>query len=271
LEKQALAKSAGSIPSLLGATNPELFFGITMFTTLLMLLIVCLEKPHLVIISAEDEYQTEKTLPVFAEKHLSEYRVSVVLADPKNKNHLPEIQKLETADVAILSVRRRPLVEADLKVIRKYVEAKKPLVAIRTSSHAFAPKAGEKLPEGVAAWLTFDQDVLGCKYTGHYSNKIKTTLTRPASANAHAALKDIGRDPFNSPSWLYKSGQLADNCTLLLTGTAAENPPEPAAWVRTAGEKHGRVFYTCLGHAGDFELKEFQTLLKNGVNWVREK
>ena len=225
-------------------------------------------KPHVVIVSAEDEYQTEKTLPAFAAKQLKDCRISLVTADPKNKNHLPDIQKLKDADLLVLYVRRRPLMEADLAMVKAYIDSKKPIVALRTSSHAFAPINGGKIAEGVKAWESFDKEVLGCNYTGHYSNKEKTYITTPASAKDHQILSGIPADPFISPSWLYKSSPLAKDCTVLLMGTVGENPPEPAAWVREKTEKRGRVFYTCLGHPGDFELPEFVTLLKNGIQWA---
>jgi type 1 glutamine amidotransferase len=227
-------------------------------------------KPHVVIVSAEDEYQTETTLPAFAARHLADCRVSLVTADPKNKHHLLEIGKLNDADLMILSVRRRPLVTADLDAIKAYVKSKKPIVAIRTSSHAFAPKKGEKPPPGTTAWESFDEEVLGCKYTGHFPNTVKTVVSRPAAAKDYPVLKGISADPFVSPSWLYKSNPLAKDCTVLLIGTAGENAPEPAAWVREKSAERGRLFYTCLGHPGDFELPEFVTLLKNGISWAKE-
>ena len=222
-------------------------------------------KLKVAIVSAEDEYKTETTLPAFAKKHLPDTAVTVILADPKDKNHLPDIGKLKDADLLILSVRRRPLRDADLEAIKQYVKSKKPIVAIRTSSHAFAPKKGEKLPPGVTAWETFDQDVLGCHYTGHYPNTVKTAVT--VATQDHAILKGVA--PFTSTSWLYKSSPLAKDCTLLLTGQAGTNPPEPAAWVREKSETHGKVFYTCLGHPDDFESPAFVALLKGGVAWVR--
>lgn len=242
----------------------------TALLSLLLLIPVADPKPHVVIVSAEDEYQTEKTLPAFAAKHLADCRVSLVTADPKNKHHLPEIGKLKDADLMILSVRRRPLVTADLEAIKAYVKSKKPIVAIRTSSHAFAPKKGETPPPGTTAWESFDEEVLGCKYAGHFPNTVKTVVTRPAAVKDHPVLKGVSADPFVSPCWLYKSNPLAKDCTVLLIGTAGENAPEPAAWVREKSAERGRLFYTCLGHPGDFELPEFVTLLKNGIAWVKE-
>jgi len=243
---------------------------LTALVALLLFVPVADPKPHVVIVSAEDEYQTEKTLPAFAAKHLADCRVSLVTADPKNKHHLPEIGKLKDADIMIFSVRRRPLVTADLEAIKSYLKSKKPIVAIRTSSHAFAPKKGETPPPGAMAWESFDEDVLGCKYTGHFPNTVKTVVTRPAAVKDHPILKGLSADSFVSPSWLYKSNPLAKDCTVLLIGTAGESAPEPAVWVRDKSSDRGRLFYTCLGHPGDFELPEFVTLLKNGITWVKE-
>ncbi|MFO0935826.1 MAG: ThuA domain-containing protein [Gemmataceae bacterium] len=229
------------------------------------------DKPHVVMVSAEDEYRTEKTLPVFAEKHLKAYRVSLVLADPKQPNHLPEIGKLKQADLLILSVRRRPLVEADLAIVRAYVDSGKPIVALRTSSHAFAPKPGETVPAGIASWETFDRDVLGCHYTGHFSNKEKTKVTWSDKGRDHALAKGMKSDPFVSPSWLYKSLPLTEDCTVLQWGTVGENPAQPVAWIRDKAKNRGRVFYTCLGHPGDFDLPPFVDLLKRGIDWAGEK
>src|SRR5207248_11470089 len=115
------------------------------------------KRPHLVVVSAEDEYKTETTLPEFARQHLGkDFRVSFVFGDAKDKTRLPGIDVLDTADVALFSVRRWPLAKEDLAVVRKFVAAGKPVIGIRTASHAFAPKKGEKLPDGVEAWETFD-------------------------------------------------------------------------------------------------------------------
>ena len=92
------------------------------------------------------------------------------------KDHLEAIDHYAAIGyVRALARRGTPLVEADLARIRKFVASGKPVVAIRTSSHAFAARPGEKVPEGVAEWTTFDKDILGGNYRNHYPESMKTT------------------------------------------------------------------------------------------------
>ena len=92
------------------------------------------KRPHLVIISAEDEYKTEITLPEFAAKHLGrDFKVSFVFETPSKKYDLPGIDVVNEADVLLISARRRPIPKAQLDVVRKYVASGKPVVGIRTA------------------------------------------------------------------------------------------------------------------------------------------
>jgi nicotinamidase-related amidase/type 1 glutamine amidotransferase len=227
------------------------------------------KRPHLVVVAAEDEYKTEVTLPEFAMKQLGkDYRVSFVFTDAKNKHTLPGIEQLNTADAVLFSVRRKPLVKADLDIVRKFVASGKPVIALRTSSHAFAPRKGEKLPDGVEMWDGFDKEILGCSYAGHYSNKEKTvTEVQPGNA----LVKDWPKEKVEFTSWLYKSNPLAPDCQVLLMGRSGTNPPEPVAWVRDSTKERGRVFYTCLGHVDDFKSEAFAKLLKAGIGWAVAK
>jgi type 1 glutamine amidotransferase len=46
----------------------------------------------------------------------------------------------------------------------------------------------------------------------------------------------------------------------------------PVAWVKTAGEANGRVFYTNLGHSmATWERADFQGHLLGGIRWVAEQ
>lgn len=225
------------------------------------------KRPHVVIVSSEDEYKTEETLPVFAKDHLEkQFRVTVVLADPKDRTRLVGGEAIDTADVLLLSVRRRPLVEADLARIKKYLAAGKPLVAIRTSSHAFAVRAGDKAPAGTAQWPEFDRDILGGNYQGHYGAGMATTV-RVAPDAKHPILKGVRTEPFAVGTTLYKTSPLAAGATVLMTGTVEGKPAEPVAWVRER-PGGGKVFYTSLGGVPDFKDPAVTTLLANGVRWA---
>ncbi len=226
------------------------------------------KRPHLVIVSAEDEYKTERTLPEFARKHLGkDFRVSFVFGDAKERHALPGIEVLDTADVALISVRRRALPKAQMEVVRRFVAAGKPLVGIRTASHAFTAKKGEKLADGLVEWPEFGSDVLGCNYQMHYGANLKTVVRPAPGAEKHPILAGVGAGEFVSAGSLYRTSPLAEGAVTLLVGSAGDVKPEPAAW---ALEKkcRGRVFCTSLGHESDFGQEAFATLLRNGIRWA---
>ena len=109
--------------------------------------------PHVVFLIGEREYKTQETLPKFARDELIgklKFRCTFVHADAKDGNSFPGIEAIETADLVILSVRRRSPQVADLARVRKYLAAGRPLVGIRTASHAFHTKG--KHPRGHAEW-----------------------------------------------------------------------------------------------------------------------
>jgi nicotinamidase-related amidase/type 1 glutamine amidotransferase len=224
-------------------------------------------RPHLVVLSAEPLYETERTLPEFALRHLGkDFRVSFVFAG-RDPNALPGLEVLDDADVALVSVRRRPLPAEQMEVVRRYVASGKPLVGLRTASHAFALREGEKRPEGTAEWPGFDREVLGCNYAMHHAKGLKTTVTVAAGAQKHPILAGV-KGEFTSVGALYKSQPLAEGATPLLTGQAEGVPVgEPVAWTWTR-KGGGRVFYTSLGHPDDFKDESFTALLRNGILWA---
>ena len=77
-------------------------------------------KPHVVMLVAEREYQTDETLPAFAKQHLDDYRSTFVFADPTDANHLIGIDAVKTADVLVVSVRRRTLTKDQLDIVRAF-------------------------------------------------------------------------------------------------------------------------------------------------------
>jgi type 1 glutamine amidotransferase len=223
-------------------------------------------RPHVAIIMAEDEYRTEKTLPQFARDHLGkDCQVSLIFGSDQTRNNIPGLEALDHADLVLLSVRRRPLPAEQLARIRKFIEAGKPVVALRTSSHGFAPPLGTKTT--LATWPTFDPDVLGGNYKGHHKEGPKTAIeVTPEGAN-HPILAGVKLDGYQSGGSLYKVSPLKKSTRVLLQGSTAGQPKEPVAWVNQTAAG-GKVFYTALGHVSDFEQPAFQQLLRNAILWA---
>jgi putative heme-binding domain-containing protein len=230
-------------------------------------------RPHLVVAMAEDEYKTAETLPAFALRELGrDFRVTLVHAPQENPNSLPGIvEALADADLLLLSVRRRALPEAQLQSIRDFVAAGKPIVGIRTASHAFALRQGA-VPDGAAVWPEFDRDVLGGNYHNHHGADVPAFARVEPSANVpgreDSILIGVPKSEFKVASSLYMNEPVSKNAKVLLRGRAGDRQPhEPVAWTH-ASPAGGRVFYTSLGAPGDFEIPAFRRLLLNGIFWA---
>ncbi len=228
-------------------------------------------RPHVVLVIGEDEYETNKTLPAFAARHLGkDFRVSTVFARDTSPHDFPGMEVLDEADLMLVSVRRRGLKPEQMAAVHRFVQAGKAVVGIRTASHAFSP-AKDVVRGGAADWPKFDHDVLGGNYHGHYAGKgaAKTqTFVRVAeAAKQNPLVAGLPAGEWAVPSWLYKTSPLAPGATVLLTGRVNNQPPEPVAWTFTRRDG-GRTFYTSLGHPDDFAMPEFQRLLRNGIYWA---
>ncbi len=225
-------------------------------------------RPHLVIVSAEDEYKTEETLPPFALAELGRaFKISTVYGDAEDRSTLPGADLIREADLLLLSVRRRNLPKEQLDLFRAHLAAGKPLVGIRTASHAFHQR-DEAPPAGLDEWRDFDATVLGGHYTGHHGSKIATFARVVAGAAAHPILASVPGGEFTTHGSLYQNTPLREGTEVLMTGRAEGiAQPEPVAWTHVS-PGGGRVFYTSLGHPRDFEAPAFRALLRNALYWA---
>src|SRR5687768_4647988 len=120
---------------------------------LAFLMLVCgmthaAEKPMTVLISGEYEYASTNTLPAFKQFLESNYAVNCVYLERKG-DQIPGLEALKSADLSIFYLRRMTLPEGQLAQIKSYVNSGKPLIGLRTASHAFEN------------WKEFDNTVLG--------------------------------------------------------------------------------------------------------------
>jgi type 1 glutamine amidotransferase len=144
------------------------------------------------------------------------------------------------------------------------VESGKPVIGIRTASHAFAQRNGEP-PAGRALWPEFDNAILGGNYSNHHGNGPKVQLE--AGIAFHPILIGVDLTKLVGNGSLYVTKPLAKTATPVLIGSIPGKDSEPVAWTNRP-ETGNRVFYTSLGHVDDFKNPEFQRLLKNGIQWA---
>ena len=231
--------------------------------------------PHIFFLIGEAEYDTKTTVPAFAKAELEPrgLRCTFSLLPSEESNEFPNIGALKDADLLFVSVRRHTPPTAQMAAIRAHVAAGKPVVGIRTASHAFAlrGKPGEPapVPAGHADWPEFDHDILGGNYNNHYGHGIETFGKIVPAQAQHPVLKGIGAEEFKVPSHLYKNPDLPSWVTPLMTARMVDHPEiEPIAWVNAKDGR--RVFYTSLGAPEDFAVPQFRQLLLNGIQWALE-
>jgi type 1 glutamine amidotransferase/nicotinamidase-related amidase len=229
------------------------------------------KRPTVAFVVAEDEYKTETSLPPFAAKYLGkEFRTSFIFGSETERNDLPGLDALDNADVLFVSVRRRVLPQAQLDRIRKFVASGKPVVGIRTASHAFSLRDDMPVPPGFEAWTTFDPEVLGGHYTGHHGQGPKVAIRLAEGATDNPLLAGVDLTQLAGNGHLYKVSPLAGTAKPLLIGSIPDHPAEPIAWTNT-NKYGGRVFYTSLGHIDDFQQEAFNRLLVNALRWATAK
>ena len=103
----------------------------------------------IVLIGGDEEYRSEEALPQLA-KILSErhgFETEVLLAvepdtgrvNPHVRDNIPGLEALDDADLMLVFTRWRILPDEQMAHIDRYLKAGKPVVGLRTATHAFAP------------------------------------------------------------------------------------------------------------------------------------
>ena len=108
---------------------------------------------HIVLVSGDDEYRSEEALPMLG-KILSEhhgFKCTVLFPinpetgeiQPSFQTNIPGLEALGDADVMVMGLRFRDLPDKQMKHIDAYIQSGKPIVALRTSTHAFNIRSSE--------------------------------------------------------------------------------------------------------------------------------
>lgn len=260
---------------------------------------------HIVLISGDEEYRSEEALPQLG-KILSKHHgftCTVLFAinpeggyiDPNYSSNIPGLEKLKDADLMIMSLRFRNLPDEQMKHIDDYLMAGKPLIGMRTSTHAFNIPDGKtyshyswrhKKNERDQPWSGgFGGFVLGETWINHHGHhKVEGTNGIVVEReNKHPILSGIQdgdvwgdtdvygvRLPLPGDSKPLVLGQVVKGLEPGGEPNAKKNDPMmPVAWTKSYqlpdGGKKGNVFTTTMGSSTDLKYIGTRRIIVNAV------
>ncbi len=257
---------------------------------------------HVVLVSGDEEYRSEEALPqlgkILAARH--GFRCTVLFAidrndgtiNPNQRDNIPGLDALDTADLLVLFTRFRELPDDQMRYIVDYVESGRPVIGMRTATHAFAPKEGTTFAR--YGWQSkewdggFGRQVLGETWINHHGQhgRQSTRGLIPPDMKSHPILRGIAEGDIWGPTDVY-SVRLplpGDSQTLVLgqvlAGMQPSDPPAEGkqndplmsvAWIKsytTASGKTARVFTTTMGASQDLASEGLRRLLVNACYWA---
>jgi hypothetical protein len=254
---------------------------------------------HIVFITGDEEYRSEESMPamakILAERH--GFRCTVLFSinpktgeiDPKVDDNIPGLDALRTADLMVVFTRFRHLPEAQMAEFVDYVNSGRPVIGIRTATHAFDYDKFQKDRFSQWGWRGphkdfrggFGRQVLGETWVDHYGgyHRQSTRGILVPEMKDHPVLRGI--EQLWAMSHAYKVTTLEGDSRPLLLGQPlmgskpedkpdANKPPVPIAWVKTFTGSEGkaaRVFTTTLGYGDDFKEEPVRRLFVNACYW----
>jgi len=256
---------------------------------------------HVVLISGDEEYRSEEAMPqlgrILSERH--GFRCTVLFAiakdgtiAPDRGDNIPGLKALKTADLMIIFTRFRGLPENQMEEIAAYVDSGRPVIGLRTATHAFRIKGDH--PYAGYSWDSkgwdggFGRQVLGETWINHHGKhgKQSTRGVIAPGAEGHPILRGIQDGEIWGPSDVYevRLPLPGDSKPLVLgqvlsgmesTSSPVDGPQNapmmPVAWAKTytskAG-KTGRAFTTTMGASQDLASEGLRRLVVNACYWA---
>src|SRR4051812_13871516 len=121
---------------------------------------------HIVFLAGDEEYRSEEGLPMLAKilavRHGFKSTVLFPInpangtIDPTTLTNIPGMPALETADLCVMGLRFRELPDTQMKYFVEYLEKGKPIIALRTSTHAFSYELNKQSPYAKFDWRNKD-------------------------------------------------------------------------------------------------------------------
>ena len=256
----------------------------------------------IVLMSGDEEYRSEEGLPQLG-KILSVHHgfECVVLfsinpetgeIDPNEQKNIPGLHELDDADLLISLNRFRNLPDDQMKHVVDYVESGRPVIGLRTATHAFNLDGNSSY--GHYSWRSKDWDggfgrqVLGetwISHHGHHGKESTLGIVVEGQEN-NPILRGIKAGDIWGPTDVYGvrlplpgdsqplvlgqvlSGMTADSAPV---EGAKNSPMMPVAWTRTFTGKAGkaaRVFTTTMGASQDLSSEGVRRMIVNAAYWA---
>ncbi|MEQ1827917.1 MAG: ThuA domain-containing protein [Pirellula sp.] len=245
---------------------------------------------HIVLISGDEEYRSEESMPMLA-KILSQkhgFRCTVVFSmgtdgadyiDPNNSQGLRGLSTLDSADLMIIGTRFRKPIESEAAHVTSFLNAGKPVIGLRTATHAFNGKE----TFGGLAFGDFGLKILGETWVSHHGGH-KTQGGRSVveqGQQEHPILRGVGE--IFTPSDIYGVTHLKETDKIILRGAVTESlDPQSAilqgpknekmqalAWLHTYdrpnGSGTGNSFCTTAGASVDLVDEDLRRLIVNAA------
>ncbi|EEF58668.1 ThuA domain-containing protein [Pedosphaera parvula] len=254
---------------------------------------------HIVFLSGDEEYRSEEGLPQLA-KILAVregFKCTVLFAinpkdgtiDPTNTKSLPGAEALDSADAVVMLLRFRQWPDAQMKHFVDAYLAGKPIIALRTSTHAFSYDKDSTSPYAKYTWNGsawpggFGKQVLGETWVAHHGahKKEATRGIIEDSVKEDVILRGVS-DIFGTTD-VYTANPPADARILVrgqvLTGMnptdgpvqgKKNEPMQPVVWTRLHKNEAGKtnkILCTTMGAATDLQNEGLRRLLVNAVFW----
>ena len=256
---------------------------------------------HIVFLSGDEEYRSEEALPMLAKilavRH--GFKCTVLFAinpadgtiTPTVLTNIPGMQALDSADLCFMSLRFRELPDEQMKHFVDYLNAGKPIIALRTSTHAFSYERNKQSPYAKYDWRNrqwpggFGQQVLGETWVNHHGNHgVESTrgVINP-DQKPNPILRGVA--DIWGPTDVYTVAHLPKDATVLvfgqvLTGMKPTDPPVdgpknnpmmPLVWTHPYTSESGKTSQTLtstIGAAVDLQSEDLRRLLVNACYWA---
>jgi len=256
---------------------------------------------HIVFLAGDEEYRSEEALPLLASILAGRhgFRCTVLFSldpetgeiDPDEQTWMPGLEALEEADLCVVFLRFREWPDEQMAHFVRYVGSGRPLVGLRTATHAFDYRRRPESPYARWSWDSrewpggFGRQVLGETWVAHHGvhGRESTRGVPDAAARRHPILRGVGPGVWG-PTDVYAVRDLPAGTTVVLRGLVLQgmdpgdppvedgrnDPPMPLLWTRTWTSPGGpaRVVCSTLGAARDLAAEDSRRLLVNAIYWA---